>query len=72
LRLVLDKGFIFNDEVIMKHFKVRVQYLNGIDFLFECDAVTAWQAGALARVAGRIAGMGGAMDVKETIVQEVA
>ncbi len=24
----------------MKHFKVRVQYLNGIDFLFECDAVT--------------------------------
>lgn len=56
----------------MKHFKVRVQYLNGIDFLFECDAVTAWQASALARVAGRIAGMGGAMDVKETIVQEVA
>ena len=56
----------------MKHFKVRVQYTNGIDFLFECDAVTAWQAGALARVAGRISGMGGAMDVKETIVQEVA
>ena len=56
----------------MKHFKVLVQYANGIDFLFECDAVTAWQAGALARVAGRIAGMGGAMDVKETIVQEVA
>lgn len=54
----------------MKHFKVRVQYLNGIDFLFECDAVTGWQAGALARVAGRLAGMGGAMDVKETIVQE--
>jgi hypothetical protein len=71
LRLVLDKGFIFNDEVIMKHFKVRVQYLNGIDFLFECDAVTGWQAGALARVAGRLAGMGGSMDVKETIVQEV-
>ena len=56
----------------MKHFKVRVQYANGIDFLFECDAVTGWQAGALARVAGRLAGLGGAMDVKETIVQEVA
>ena len=55
----------------MKHFKVRVQYANGIDFLFECDAVTGWQAGALARVAGRLAGMGGSMDVKETIVQEV-
>ena len=55
----------------MKHFKVRVQYLNGIDFLFECDAVTGWQAGALARVAGRLAGMGGSMDVKETIVKEV-
>ena len=54
----------------MKHFKVRVQYTNGIDFLFECDAVTGWQAGALARVAGRLAGMGGSMDVKETIVQE--
>ncbi len=54
----------------MKHFKVRVQYLNGIDFLFECDAVTGWQAGALARVAGRLAGMGGSIDVKETIVQE--
>ena len=54
----------------MKHFKVRVQYLNGIDFLFECDAVTGWQAGALARVAGRLAGLGGSMDVKETIVQE--
>ena len=56
----------------MKHFKVRVQYANGIDFLFECDAVTAWQAGALARVAGRLAGFGGSMDVKETLVQEVA
>ena len=54
----------------MKHFKVRVQYLNGVDFLFECDAATDWQAGALARVAGRLAGMGGSMDVKETIVQE--
>ena len=54
----------------MKHFKVRVQYTNGIDFLFECDAVTGWQAGALARVAGRLAGLGGSMDVKETIVEE--
>jgi len=23
----------------MKHFKVRVQYLNGIDFLFECEKI---------------------------------
>jgi len=67
------QGLYFStDEVIMKHFKVRVQYLNGVDFLFECDAVTGWQAGALARVAGRLAGMGGSIDVKETIVQEVA
>ena len=56
----------------MKHFKVRVQYANGIDFLFECDAVTGWQAGAIARVEGRRLGLGGAMDVKETIVEELA
>jgi len=55
----------------MKHFKVRVQYTNGIDFLFECDAVTGWQAGAIARVEGRRLGLGGAMDVKETIVEEL-
>lgn len=39
----------------MKHFKVRVQYTNGIDFLFECDAVTAWQAGARKTATGATA-----------------
>lgn len=56
----------------MKHFKVKVQYLNGTDFLFECDAATNWQAGAIARVEGRRLGLGGAMDIKETIVEELA
>ena len=55
----------------MKHFKVRVQYLNGVEFIHECKTLTNWQAGALARVAGRLAGFGGSMDVKETIVEEL-
>lgn len=58
------------NEVIMKHFKVTVQYLNGTDFVFECDAESSWQAAALARVQGRRLGLGGSMDVKDTIVEE--
>lgn len=50
----------------MKHFKVRVQYTNGIEFIHECKALTNWQAAAIARVEGRRLGLGGAMDVKET------
>ena len=56
----------------MKHFKVRVQYLNGTDFVYECKTLTNWQAAAIARVEGRRLGLGGAMDVKETIVEELA
>jgi len=55
----------------MKHFKVKVQYLNGTEFVHECKTLTNWQAAAIARVEGRRAGFGGAMDVKETIVEEV-
>jgi hypothetical protein len=55
----------------MKHFKVRVQYTNGIEFIHECKTLTNWQAAAIARVEGRRLGLGGAMDVKETIVEEV-
>lgn len=55
----------------MKHFKVRVQYTNGIDFLFECDAVTGWQAEAMARVKGRQLGLGGFMDVVKTTSERV-
>jgi len=50
----------------MKHFKVTVQYLNGVDFIYECDAQSNWQAAAMARVEGRRMGFGGAMDVKNT------
>ena len=57
-------------ENIMKHFKVTVQYLNGTDFVYECDAESNWQAAALARIQGRRLGFGGAMDVKETITEE--
>lgn len=56
----------------MKHFKVRVQYLNGVEFVHECKTLTNWQAGAIARVEGRRLGLGGAMDVKETIVEDWA
>ena len=56
----------------MKHFKVRVQYLNGVEFVHECKTLTNWQAGAIARVEGRRLGLGGSMDVKETIVEELA
>jgi hypothetical protein len=28
----------------MKHFKVRVQYTNGIEFIHECKTLTNWQA----------------------------
>lgn len=56
---------------IMKHFKIKVQYLNGNEFCFECDAKTNWQAAALARIKGKELGLGGAMDVKNTIVEEV-
>lgn len=55
----------------MKNYKVKVVYSNGVDFLFECEASTNWQAGAMARVEGRRLGFGGAMDVKETIIDEV-
>jgi len=54
----------------MKHFKVTVQYLNGVDFIYECDAQSNWQAAAMARVEGRRMGFGGAMDVKNTITEE--
>ena len=53
----------------MKHFKVTVQYLNGTDFVYECDAESNWQAAALARIQGRRLGFGGAMDVKEAITE---
>ena len=56
----------------MKHFKVKVQYLNGVEFVHECKAFTNWQAEAIARVEGRRAGFGGSMDVKATIIEEVA
>ena len=55
----------------MKHFKVTVQYLNGVDFVYECNADTQWQAGAMARVQGRRLGLGGSMDVKNTVIEEV-
>lgn len=55
----------------MKHFKVTVQYLDGTDFVFECDADTGWQAAAMARVQGRRMGLGGSMDVKNTITEEI-
>lgn len=54
----------------MKHFKVKVQYLNGVDFVYECTADTQWQAAAMARVQGRRLGFGGAMDVVKTDVEE--
>lgn len=55
----------------MKHFKVTVQYLNGVDFVYECTADTQWQAAAMARVQGRRLGLGGSMDVKNTVIEEV-
>ena len=55
----------------MKNFKVTVQYLNGTDFVYECNADSNWQAAAMARVQGRRMGFGGSVDVKETIVEEV-
>lgn len=54
----------------MKHFKVTVQYLNGVDFIYECVAQSNWQAAAMARVEGRRMGFGGSMDVKNTIIEE--
>ncbi len=54
----------------MKHFKVTVQYLNGVDFIYECNAQSNWQAAAMARVEGRLMGLGGSMDVKNTIIEE--
>lgn len=54
----------------MKHFKVKVQYQNGTEFVFECNAESNWQAAAMARVQGRRLGFGGAMDVKNTIIEE--
>ena len=68
--LRLHFGSQVTNEVIMKHFKVTVQYLNGIDFIYECDAQSNWQAAAMARVEGRRMGFGGAMDVKNTITEE--
>jgi hypothetical protein len=66
------QGLYFStEEIIMKHFKVRVQYLNGVEFVHECKTLTNWQAGAIARVEGRRLGLGGAMDVKETIIEEL-
>lgn len=58
------------NEAIMKYFKVTVQYLNGVDFVYECTADTQWQAAAMARVQGRRMGFGGSMDVKNTITEE--
>jgi hypothetical protein len=67
-------GFILSvsqtEELIMKHFKVKVQYQNGTEFVFECNAESNWQAAAMARVQGRRLGFGGAMDVKNTIIEE--
>lgn len=54
----------------MKYFKVTVQYLNGVDFIYECDDQSNWQAAAMARVEGRRMGFGGSMDVVKTDVEE--
>jgi hypothetical protein len=43
---------------------------SGVDFVYECTADTQWQAAAMARVQGRRLGLGGSMDVKETIIEE--
>ena len=70
----IHRGLFFGsqstNEAIMKHFKVTVQYLNGVDFVYECNADTQWQAAAMARVQGRRIGLCGSMDVKDTIVEE--
>ena len=70
----IHRGFFFGsqvtNEVIMKHFKVKVQYQNGTEFVYECDAESNWQAAAIARVQGRRLGFGGAMDVVKTDVEE--
>ena len=70
----IHRGFILSvrkpTENIMKHFKVKVQYQNGTEFVYECDAESNWQAAAMARVQGRRLGFGGAMDVVKTDVEE--